>query len=274
MLSVAVGIIVCATLSQTSGFAIDLSSCGNITDCFAWNENCYGNGGNSACTVGVGMEASCFSGDGAFPCAAVTSMYDDTVMINCTVNIDYGACAGDYCFPAKATVTLQDGAKKSMDTLKVGDRVMVGNNKSSEVYMFSHRLEDIETTFIKITTSVGDLMMTSGHYLYVNGHLATAGTVKIGDSVVSESGESVIVVGVSQERSTGLYNPHTMDGDIVVDGIITSTYTEAIAPTLAHSLLWPVRMLYTLGYDIVNGMFDEGSALVTGLLPGGAKKYN
>ena len=45
---------------------------------------------------------------------------------------------------------------------------------------------------------------------------------------------------VGREVATGLYNPHTMTGDIVVDGIQTSTYTAAIAPTLAHLALWSV----------------------------------
>jgi hypothetical protein len=48
---------------------------------------------------------------------------------------------------------------------------------------------------------------------------------------------------VSTEWAEGLYNPHTMHGDIVVDGVHTSTYTDSVAPALAHALLWPVRML-------------------------------
>ena len=90
-------------------------------------------------------------------------------------------------------------------------------------------------------------------------------------------------------RDTGLFNPHTMHGDIVVDGIVTSVYTTAVAPALvcrqgqqrqhghrlkqAHAALWPVRMLYSLGYDIINGAFDEGSELIASLTPRGKDKY-
>ena len=32
-------------------------------------------------------------------------------------------------------------------------------------------------------------------------------------------------------------------------------------------------MLYTLGYDIINGAFDEGSALIASLAPRGKPQY-
>ncbi len=50
-------------------------------------------------------------------------------------------------------------------------------------------------------------------------------------------------------------------------------YTAAVAPGLAHSLLWPVRMLYSMGFDIINGAYDQGSDFFTSLLPDGHKKY-
>ena len=71
----------------------------------------------------------------------------------------------------------------------------------------------------------------------------------------------------------GLYNPHTMDGDIVVDGTVTSTYTAAVAPSLAHAVLWPVRMLYALGVDVLSGVFDEGSELIARIAPRGRDEY-
>ena len=91
--------------------------------------------------------------------------------------------------------------------------------------------------------------------------------------MLEENGQQVTVVAVASETATGLYNPHTLNGDIMVNGVKTSTYTAAVAPGLAHAALWPVRMLYTLGYDIVNGAFDEGSELVASLMPKGAKAY-
>ena len=96
--------------------------------------------------------------------------------------------------------------------------------------------------------------------------------MQVGDSI-EENGEHVAVVAVATETATGLYNPHTLNGDIIVNGIKTSTYTAAVAPALAHAALWPVRMLYNLGYDIINGAFDEGSELIASMMPKGAKAY-
>ena len=96
--------------------------------------------------------------------------------------------------------------------------------------------------------------------------------MQVGDSI-EENGVQVTVVAVSAATATGLYNPHTLNGDIMVNGFKTSTYTAAVAPALAHAALWPVRMMYTLGYDIVNGAFDEGSELVASMMPKGHKTY-
>ena len=61
------------------------------------------------------------------------------------------------------------------------------------------------------------------------------------------------VTAVAAEWANGLYSPHTMTGDIVVDGVLTSTYM----PKLAHALLWPVRMLYNAGVQIAVASLAE-----------------
>ncbi len=55
--------------------------------------------------------------------------------------------------------------------------------------------------------------------------------------LIATDGYEVSVVAVSQERGNGLFNPHTLQGDIVVNGIKASSYTAVVAPTPAHSLL-------------------------------------
>ena len=56
---------------------------------------------------------------------------------------------------------------------------MVAPNTFSEVYMFSHRYVDAVSPFIKISTANNELLITADHYLYVNGQLAVASTVKV-----------------------------------------------------------------------------------------------
>ena len=192
----------------------------------------------------------------------------------CGASASSCASSSAFCFPANATVQLQDGATKSMAQLEVGDNVLVDANTFSEVYMFSHRYEEFSGPFVAIETASGEeLMLTADHYLYVNGKLAVASTVKIGDTVVKGDSSDAVVVSVTTKKATGLYNPHTMDGDIIVNGIKTSTYTAAVEPSLAHSLLWPVRMLYNMGINVVQGLFDQGSDAIVSLLPSGQKRY-
>jgi hypothetical protein len=156
-------------------------------------------------------------------------------------------CPG--CFPATATVELISGKTKTMDQLVAGDQVRVGVKEFSEVYFFSTQLEETTSKFVKIATEHGPaLSLTSGHYLYVNGHeVRQADDVKVGDVVILANGTKSPVVGISAEWGPGLYNPHTLHGDVVVDGILTSTYTAAVHPTLAHALLMPLRQLYSAG---------------------------
>jgi hypothetical protein len=225
----------------------------NIAKCYG-NLGCKDSGSINACNgVATGLSVSCGSCT-----AALVDCEDDKV-----------------CFPANATVQLSSGAHKTMAELQVGDKVLVGRGEFSEVYMFSHRMTaaEVQSEFVSIAASGADgvaqkIELTSNHYLYVNGQLSAAGIVKVGDKLTLGAGAQVEVTSVSRVWGKGLYNPHTMHGDIVVNGILTSTYTTTVHPTLAHAALWPVRALYSAGVDVVNHAFDKGSDLIAALPDG------
>lgn len=153
------------------------------------------------------------------------------------------------CFPATATITLADNKVKQMGQLALGDKVHVGNNQYDDVYLFTTKMEDTMSKFVVLSTKATEapLKLTTGHYLYVNGKLATAGSVMKGDMLTLANGNKAAVSEVSSEWAPGLYNPHTLNGDIVVDGVLTSTYTDSVDPTLAHALLMPLRQMYSAG---------------------------
>ncbi len=110
--------------------------------------------------------------------------------------------------------------------------------------MFTHKLADVKYSFVQIDTSAGNkLTLTAGHYLYLNGKLAAASTARVGD-VVTVNDAPAAVVSVKSVAGTGLYNPQTVHGDIVVDGVLASTYTTAVHPGLGHALLSPLRAVY------------------------------
>jgi len=181
------------------------------------------------------------------------------------------------CFPAEATVTLASGAAVRMDQLSVGDSVAVGGGRFSDVFAFTHADAAAVSSFVELTVaSPADacaahptsLRLTPGHYLSVNGGLAAASTVVVGDRLVRADGSAAVVTHVSAVRRAGLYNPQTVDGAILVDGIVTSTYTTAVEPRVAHAALAPLRALYAVGGGWVGGLLTESSRLA-GLLPRG-----
>lgn len=149
------------------------------------------------------------------------------------------------CFPGAATVELVDGSVTPMAELAVGDVVKVGMEKYSKVFMFTHRLAHTSNTFVTLETASGaSLALTKSHYIYADGSLVAASAVKVGSTVTLGNGEVDTVVSVGTKIDRGLYNPQTVDGNIVVNGVLSSTYTTSVDPTLAHALLAPFRAIF------------------------------
>jgi hypothetical protein len=174
------------------------------------------------------------------------------------------------CFPPQATVELASGGYRRMDELVVGDRVRVAENAFSNVFMFTHKLKDVVAVFTVIRTASGhSISATPGHYIYKNGNLAPAGSVKVGDEVTLGNGSQTAVISVSEIVETGIYNPQTVQGDIVVDGIVASTYTTSLSPVLGHAWLAPFRALYKV-LGVTTAMMEAGSGNVADYFPSGS----
>lgn len=147
------------------------------------------------------------------------------------------------CFPPSATVRLETGQILPMDNLQIGHRVQTGPSRYSTVFSWTHRSPQIEAEFVRLHTSLrSPLVLTPSHYVYNGiGRLVLARFIKIGDSLIGGDGSNLTVHSIDYVRMKGLYNPQTMDGDIVVNDALVSTYTQAIKPTAAHAFLAPVR---------------------------------
>jgi Hint module len=171
------------------------------------------------------------------------------------------------CFPGGALVELESGVTQRMDRLRVGDRVKVAPGTFSDVFMFTHKLETDVNDFLDIRTACGDhIRLTAGHYIYANGSLVPAGTVEAGDELTLASGARCPVTSVSETVDFGLYNPQTLDGNIVVDGVIASTYTTAVTPTLGHAWLAPLRKLYIF-FGLSSRLLENGADAAADCLP-------
>jgi Hint module len=156
---------------------------------------------------------------------------------------------GSSCFPATATVALQHGSFSTMDMLSIGDSVLVAKDTYSPVFMWTHRDGSHKSTnYITLATAAASLTLTPGHHVHLASSSRTieARHVRVGDVVLTTAnsgGEPIISIKRGVQAS-GLYNPQTLDGRIVVDGIQVSTYTSAIRPDIAHAALAPLRLAY------------------------------
>lgn len=172
------------------------------------------------------------------------------------------------CFPASATVELECGTTRRMADLRVGDVIKVAAGRYSPVFTFSHRSPSADADFVSVRTDGLDapLRLTEGHYLPINGALRPAAGLRPGDRVDLGTGHTATVTAVSTTRERGLYNPHTLDGHVVVDGVLTSTYTTAVVPSVAHALLSPLRGLWGSGlkFDALFGALDDGARCAVG----------
>jgi Hint module len=175
---------------------------------------------------------------------------------------------GSACFPAGATVELASGKTVRMDEVSIGDVVKVGVNEYSRVFMFTHKMSEVVNKFVTLKTESGaSLALTMGHYLYVNGALVSASNVNVGDVLALGDGQTSAVVAVGFTSGVGLFNPQTVNGNIVVNGIVSSTYTTAVEPTFAHAILAPFRMLNNFGFSFT--ALESGGGVLADIAPRG-----
>lgn len=173
------------------------------------------------------------------------------------------------CFPADAHVELAGGSFVPMHALAVGDNVRVGVTEFSRVFMFTHKLTDASFRFVALSTASGaSLSLTPGHYLYVNGALAAARSVVVGDQLTLATGALDVVVAVGTRAARGLFNPQTVSGNLVVDGVLASTYTTAVEPAFAHAVLAPLRALSEV-FGLSLTALESGGGALAGFAPRG-----
>lgn len=129
--------------------------------------------------------------------------------------------------------------------------------KFSEIYAWGHRDFEVECTFRKITTGSTSLFVTAKHLVAIASNHADsleyvlARDVKVGDIIYVMDGDgsasTASVTSVSEEVKPGLFAPLTMEGTILVNGVVASCYSEVPLHYSIHAALAPLRMLYRTG---------------------------
>lgn len=166
------------------------------------------------------------------------------------------------CFPGAATVEMKGGRRVALRALAVGDHVRVSGGVHSPVHLFSHRLADEVHEFVSLRTTSGhSVELSPGHYIYADGSLRVASGVRKDMQLrLADGGESPVVA-IKRVRREGLYAPHTLHGDLAVNGVAVSSYTDALHPAVAHHLLAPLRMLYRARVRVPSFLDDGAPSL-------------
>lgn len=176
------------------------------------------------------------------------------------------------CFPGGALVRLENGSRKAMQDLQLGERVLAslhgdGSGKLifSEVIAFLDRQSSARTLFYTIETESGAaLSLTAAHLLFVaegncsgsepRGQLRTvfASEVQLGQCVVlaqgpGQEGSLSRVTRIQLQEDTGVFAPLTLHGTVAVNDIVSSCYATMDEHWLAHVAFGPLRALHRWG---------------------------
>ena len=188
------------------------------------------------------------------------------------------------CFPGSSVVTLENGERKKMSDIRIGDSVMaVGDHGElvfSPIILDLHKEPEKRDEYLVIRTNTNQsISLSHNHLIYTkhqeekkkemdlhqkqqNGHIKHefnpdfAENVKKGDLVIfSDSIHKLTpstVVSVEKVIETGVYSPLTTAGNIFVDGILASCYSDFDNHQLQHFAMAPFRW-----WNKVSGFFTS-----------------
>lgn len=164
------------------------------------------------------------------------------------------------CFPsaAEVSVQLEDGtvATRAMERLRVGDHVLTLTG-FSKVFAFMDHAVDTESEYVQFETASGHrLSLTADHIVFAGAEKTPvlAESVAEGDLLWTAAGARAEfapsrVVGVRRALERGMHAPLTLQGSVVVNGVLSSSYAKA------RALRWGNRTLMS-GHDLGKALHE------------------
>jgi len=180
-----------------------------------------------------------------------------------------------------------------MRDLRVGDRVLaVGSDDVlafSDIYFFGHADPDTEALYVKLWVATEVLHLSSEHFVPIcrspihscewqTRVEVYAKDVQVGDAMWvagSALAKPSKVIAIDSSFELGLFNPYTMQGNIVVDGIIASCHSSWIIdehfptalrswlPAVYQAMFLPGRWIYWLFGPEAANVLDMNSPQVS-----------
>lgn len=212
--------------------------------------------------------------------------YQKRTHIHASVREDgYKDDAWNGCFSSESTVKMENGADLPVRNLQIGDIVQVmteeGKIGYSEVVLFadykpdipraSHVLIETENPAKQITLTPSHLIFTTSNSSESRLKSKQAGKVLPGEFLqVSTQGTLVssLVRKVSIVKRTGMVAPVTMQGNVIVDGVLCSCYAMITDHEIAHMVFSPLRLARSFAWNLwsMDISIQEGMHWYPGLL--------
>jgi len=182
------------------------------------------------------------------------------------------------CFPAESTILTTEQQKLQLSQLKVGQSITTANGGKSEVYSFLDYQLNVTLLYLELfymaeNGDEGKIAISHEHNILAQrgekSAFVQAKDVQVGDSIFKNvNGENVpvTVTKVGSGFYKGAIAPATMDGTMVVNDIVVSSYA-AINHDVAHSALAPLRWGYWLSPKLVNSHAGSGMNEFNGMHP-------
>ena len=123
--------------------------------------------------------------------------------------------------------------------------------------------------FLKISTNSSSIVLTGNHLIFrlsadVGLESVFADQLEEGDRLVSWKGEET-VVGVEVAREKGIWTPLTMEGTLLVDGLLASSYAS-FSHHASDMALAPIKMFPRLLLDDQQSQHQDGCRQVIKLM--------
>jgi hypothetical protein len=162
------------------------------------------------------------------------------------------------CFSAHNKVEVLGKGMIDMKSLNIGDFARVKNGEFSQVYSFGHLDQHMLAEFLQISFTNDSnipLEITADHMVFLSsGEVVRASQIQVGD-ILSGKRSAVQQIQIAQRR--GVYAPVTYSGDIVVSGVVASSYVAVldgvpshILNTVSHAIMGLHRLACTLDFDL------------------------
>ena len=163
------------------------------------------------------------------------------------------------CFPGEAQVLTEDGTRKKMKEVVLGDKVLTLNSRVqpsfSEVIAFLHYEPNASSEYLKVESEDGHCISISPDHLIFTGQpggekkAVFSATLQPGDHIIAVSNTHTQHCKVKQVTSgtqDGIYCILTRTGTLVVDGVLASCYASYKSHKLSHAACAPLRVATAL----------------------------